>query len=338
MRVTFDEIARIADVSKTTVSRVANGITEGVGENTRQHVLSVMERLGYDPGSRVFYHTGGTKTIGMIVPDITNPFFAAASFVTGRSAAEHGYTLFTCNASTPKQEAEAINSMISKRFDGIILVTSSNQWSECHERLRKYRIPLVLMDRKIGGHCYSGVFVDNSYAFYMATNYLIKGGHHRIAMLCGPKQASTTQERIDGYQNAFVKCGLQFDSSLIRYADFDISSGYNLIMQMIQDGISFSSVLAGNDSIAVGVMRALKKSGIQLPQDVELIGFDNTALSEIVQPPLSTIKQPVSKLGAAAVSLIMEMIEGRTPENPIVRLRSSLILRGTTRQAGKEYN
>lgn len=331
MRITLDEIARMANVSKTTVSRVINGITAGVGEPTRRRVLRIVEELGYDAQTLSTGRGGGTKTIGMIIPDLANPFFSSVSMEVSRCAAEQGYTvLLCCTADSPEREEEAVTTLVSKRVEGVLLISSFSDWQEFHHRLEKYRVPCVLMDRKISGDS-MGVFVDNEYAFYMAASYLIRCGHHRIAVIGGPESAPTTWERVEGYRSAFHTSGIRWDEGLIRYGGFNMETGFRAVMELAAEDCTYTAALAGNDSIAVGMMKALKRLGRRIPDDIELIGFDNTQLADIVEPALSTIKQPVGVLAETAVRVLLDAIGGTEPEERIVRLKSSLILRGTTR-------
>ncbi len=337
MRVTLEDIARLTNVSKATVSRVINGNEKGVGEETRKRILEAMERLDYRPNLLARgIASGKTRTIGIVVPDITSPFFPEVIRATGDYLHSEDYIALICNTNlSPKMEEACLASMIAKRVDGVILTSLFEEWQEIHERLNKYGIPCVLLDRKMKRMpVETGVFVDNEFSMFMATEMLIRGGHRRIGFIAGPQHASTTRERAQGYRAALEAYQIPYDDSLTYYGEFSIQCGYNAAMALMQDNQGCTALLAGNDTLAIGVLRALKTLRIRIPQDVEMIGFDRSQLTDVAEPPLSLIEQPTADLGEQVASLLFTLLRGEEPRERILRLESRILLRGTTRNVG----
>lgn len=341
MRITIDDIARMAGVSKATVSRVLNNKPEGVGEETRNRVQRLIDELEYKPNllARGIV-TSKTKTIGVILPDITNPFFPALIKSVENRASENGYTVIFGNTDfSQEKEQNYISTFVAKRVDGVLLTSTVTSPGMIHERLKKYNVPCVLLDRVLQHMEYdAGVFVDNEYALFTSCEYLIGHGNQKILLLSGPKDISTSYERIQGYQAALAQYGIAFDRRLLYYGDYTMESGYNAILETVRAGIEFTSVLASNDSMAIGAMKALKELGRSIPDEIELIGFDNIPFSEMTDPPLSTVQQPTYEMGQVAVDLLLKLIDGCALEQTHVRLQPKLILRGTTRRERMRYN
>lgn len=336
MRVTMEDIARIAGVSKATVSRVVNDKTEGVSELTRQRIKAIIVDMEYSPdlfGRGI--STSKTHTIGLIIPDITNPFYATLVKSVAESLNNNGYTMLLSNTGASfETEQNHLSTFIAKHVDGIILTSSSNRFDEVRCMIFKYNVPLILLDRNVAsiGVC-PGVFIDNEYALFISTERLIKNGHYRIAYISGQPEVSTTQERIAGYLTAFKHYRLPFRNELLLHGEYTYESGYQLTASLLDRGVEFTALLAGNDMMAIGAMTCLKERGKRIPEDIELIGFDNIAFSRILEPSLTTVEQPVEELGRCAANIILSLVNGQRPENDITRLEPRMVLRSSTRNS-----
>lgn len=334
MNVTIEYIARLANVSKATVSRVINNKMDGVGTETRARVQAVIDQCAYKPNLLARgVATSKTKTIGLIVPDITNPFFPAVVKSIEAYASMHGYTVILCNTdSSPEKEKKSISTLIANRVDGVILATTRDAHSDKNQEFEKYSIPCVLFDRRLNSDNFGvGVFVDNEYAFYVATEMLIMHGNKSIAFVKGPDNLSTSSERLDGYRSALKQYNLPYDPMLVVEGDFSFAGGYNATHYLIENHAVFSAVLASNDTIAIGVIKALHEAHCKIPEEVEVVGFDNISISEMVDPPLTTMEQPIYELGSRAAEALIALIEGRTMDEPNIRLEAKLVLRQSTR-------
>lgn len=334
MNVTMEFIARVANVSKATVSRVINNNPEGVSRETRERVQKVIEHYAYRPNLMArSIVTSRTKTLGLIIPDITNPFFPAVVKSIEDCAFEAGYTIILCNTdSSPEKEERSISTLIANRVDGVILATTTSEKHPMHERFAKYDIPCVLIDRSIKGlTCGAGVFIDNAYAMYLAAERLIRSGNREIALAQGPAFLSTSEERLEGYRAALLHYGLAYRPELVVAGDYSIESGHAAVRELLSRHTPFTAVLTGSDVIAFGVIKALREAGLRVPQDIEVIGFDNIPGSEMIDPPLTTVVQPISELGLQAAQALLSLLSGETLENTCIRLEPSLLLRKSTK-------
>ena len=329
MRVTMEDIARMAGVSKATVSRVVNGIEQGVGPETRRRVLQIVKETNY----RSYSLRADSQTLGLIIPDIINPFFGELVKAIEGEATEQGYTVLLGNTDfSMEKEERYLSIFLAKRVDGIILVTTAQTAGEHYQRLKKYSVPCVLVDRMLAGAEYTaGIFVDNSYALFMACSLLIQHRNEKIALISGPRNISTSVERIQGYRDALEQYRLPFEERLIKYGDYTFESGYRAIMELEREGTRFTGVLAANDTMALGAIKALKELTYAIPEDVEIIGFDNIGFSQLCDPPLATIQQPTIEMGRRAADTLIRAIVGNPIETKNIHLQPKLVVRGSVK-------
>lgn len=333
MRITMDEIAKLAGVSKATVSRVLNNSECGVGEQTRIRVKKIAEELGYSvEQTEKKKNISFTKYIALIIPDITNPFFADLAKSIEDSLRKKGYSLVLANTDfSEDNEAAQLRELMVKRLDGIILVPSGARAREEHSLPRRYQIPMVLVDRKLEGISdIPGVYSNNEYASVISCEYLIRKGARDIVFISGPLNVSTSIERFEGYKAVLAQYSIPFRPEMCRHGSYTVESGYNAVLELERSGISYSAILAANDLMALGALKAVREFGYRVPEDVQIIGFDNIELSQYCEPSLSTMQQPTFDMGAKAVELLTGIIEKRDPVQP-ERLIPKLLMRKTTR-------
>lgn len=334
MRVTIEDIARMAHVSKATVSRVINDKSQGVGKETRQRVQRIINDVEYNPSllARSIV-TSKTKTLGLIIPDITNPFFPELVKAVEDYASQNGYTVILGNTDFSQQKEEiCISTFIAKGIDGVILTSTVDEPSKIHNRLKKYNVPCVLLDRSLKSMEYdAGVFLDNKHSLFIATEYLIQHDNRKIVLISGPVSLSTSKERVDGYTQALKQYGIPIDERLLKYGNYTLESGFMAINDLQAEGISFTAILACNDVMAIGAIKALKQSGRKIPDEIEVIGFDNIKICNMLEPILTTIEQPIYELGQKATELLLMLIDGKKLRKKNFRLQAKLILRETTR-------
>ncbi|MEG0833157.1 MAG: LacI family DNA-binding transcriptional regulator [Oscillospiraceae bacterium] len=331
----MEDIARMAGVSKATVSRVVNNKAEGVGALTRQRVKAIIEDAEYKPdllGRGIV--TSKTHTIGIIVPDITNPFYSMLVKAIGDKLDESGYTLLLSSTGASfETEQKHLATFIAKRVDGIILTTSSNRIDEVRCMIFKYNLPLVLLDRTVANiaNC-PGVFIDNEYALFISTEYLIKRGHYKIAYVTGQPEVSTTQARVAGYLAAHKHYRIPFREELLVHGEYSYESGYAAVSDMLDRNVDFTALLCGCDTMAIGALTALKEHGKKVPEDIELIGFDNIQFSHIIEPSLTTVEQPVMELGREAAKMVLSLVNEEELETNTKRLEPRMVFRESTAQ------
>ena len=333
MRITMDEIAKLAGVSKATVSRVLNDSECGVGEQTKVRVKKIAEELGYSvEQTEKKKNVSFTRYIALILPDITNPFFADLAKSVEQSLRRKGYSLVLANTDfSEDNEAAQIRELMVKRLEGILLVPSGIRAREEHDLPRRYQIPMVLMDRKLEGISdIPGVYSNNEYASVISCEHLIRKGARDIVFISGPLNVSTSIERFEGYKAVLAQHSIPFRPEMCRHGSYTVESGYNAVLELERSGISYSAILAANDLMALGALKAVREFGYRVPEDVQIIGFDNIEFSQYCEPSLSTMQQPTFDMGAKAVELLTGIIEKRDPVQP-ERLIPKLLMRKTTR-------
>ncbi|MBA4420045.1 MAG: LacI family transcriptional regulator [Anaerolinea sp.] len=334
-RVTIKDVALSASVSITTVSHVINN-TRVVDPSTRQRVLHSMEALGYHPNNVArSLRSGVTKTIGLIVPDASNPFFAEVARKIEDYGYQQGYSVILGNSdNNPEKQTNYINTLLAKRVDGVIFISSGGDDKELL-KFSESQIPVVVADRNISLELADVVQVDNEQAGSDATRYLIELGHKNIACITGLITLSPSMERIKGYEGAMKMAGIPVRQENIIVGDFTTLSGEKA-MESLLAAIEFpTAVFCFNDMMAIGAMAAIRKAGLSIPGDVSIIGFDDIELASLVVPPLTTVAQPFSEIASYATDLLIERIKGnRTEANQRVVLKARLVPRESTGRRG----
>jgi len=334
MNITIVDIARLAGVSKATVSRVINNKNEGVSTETRERILRIIRDVGYKPNLMArSIVTSRTKTIGLIIPDIQNPFFPQMVRGVEDCAVSQGYTVFLCNSDMDMEKQQKyFDTFVEKRVDGLILTTSGCS-KAAGTFMKRYQIPIVLVDRKIPGFAYNaGVFTNNTDGAYRAVKYLLEGNSAKqVAFLGGPKDVDTCAERLKGYKKAHTELSIPINLDLIRYGSFTVESGYELTMELLESYGPVGSIFAASDNIAIGAMKALRKRNISIPDQTEIMGFDNISISNMVIPSLTTMAQPIYRIGYTAAQNLIDVLNGNKLREKDQILSTRLIVRETTR-------
>jgi LacI family transcriptional regulator len=343
MRTTIADIAKAAGVSEATVSRVLNERTQGVGAQTRLRVKEIMAQMDFAPcGVARGLATGRSLAVGLVIPDVADPFFPLLIRGIEDALRKRGYGLFLCDSDQDiRKEAEHVRMLMEKRVDGVILNSTLSD-CDCHlDLLDRRSVPYVLLDRIIevrpGG---AGVYVDNRKGGRMATELLLQGGARRLLFINGPEALSVCKLRWLGVQDAFQARGL--DPSLIRYqaGNYSVESGEQAAEAFLQaaqaqgqaaEGTPCDAVFAANDRMAIGAMRALKRHGLRIPEQVEVVGFDDVEPGRLVEPPLSTVAQPAFEMGRKSAELLLALIDGKKPRKRMIVMEPALVLRGSTR-------
>lgn len=333
MPVTIKDIAAIAGVSTTTVSKVLNRKDEDISQATREKVLKVIEKHNYVPNTIArSLVTKKTKTIGLIIPDITNPFFPEIARGAEDKAQEKGYSIIFCNTDDDLEKEDKYMSMLmEKMVDGIVLASSAKRASNAR-RSRRNSIPIVSVDRDAKLEGINGeVFVDNVSGAYEAVNHLLENNYEEILFLSGPLCTITSKNRLEGYRKALKEKGIAHKDDLIIEGEYKYSWGYEIGKEILGSKIKFDSVFCGNDLIAFGVIKSFKDNGLHIPEDIGVVGYDDIYMSRLVEPELTTVKQPNYQMGYKAVEILIDIIEGKEAVNKDVVLKSELIVRNSTK-------
>jgi len=306
------EIARLSGVSLGTVSNVLSGLPT-VREPLRQRVMAAVESLGYQPNQLARgLRRDKTNIIGMIISDVSNPFFPAVVKGAEDTAFNNGYRLFLCNSDNNFAKEETyLRELQTYLPSGLIIMTSDIKGStKLAEAYRATGSHVVYVDRLPYQWDGDTVTSMNEQGSYEATKYLISLGHRKLAMISGPSQLTNSGERVAGFRRALDEAKIKLAPKYIQEGDFNKQSGYEKAGFLLQMDPRPTAIFAANDLLAFGAMNAIRDTGLRCPEDVSVIGFDNLDLAEVVTPPLTSVEQSGYNLGAVAAQLIADRIRG----------------------------
>jgi len=332
MKSTIKDIAKLAGVSTATVSKVINNKDQNISQSTRERVLALAKEHKYIP-NRIARGlvTRYTKTIGLIIPDITNPFFPGIARGVEDKASVEGYNIIYCNTDDNLDKEDKCTSMlIEKMVDGVIIVASDKRKNE-FKNLSNVYIPVILVDRDIDIDGIKGkVLVDNFDGAYQGVNHLLSIGKRNIVFITGPMTTNTAIDRLKGYKKALEEYDIPFKKEYVLEGVFKKEWGYKATDKLIKEGIKFDALFCGNDLIAISAIKALKDNKISVPDDVAVVGYDDIYISTLVDPELTTISQPNYDMGFKAAEMLVDMIEERKIEENRIVLKTELKIRKST--------
>ncbi|MES0361786.1 MAG: LacI family DNA-binding transcriptional regulator [Anaerolineales bacterium] len=330
--VTMRDVAEHAGVSVTTVSHVVNN-TRSVNPDTRSRVEEAMRVMGYQPNVVArSLRRGKTHTIGIILPDSANPYFAEVVRGIEDTSFSQGYSVILCNSDNDlDKERLYTNVLLEKQVDGIIFVAAGLSGENIHQ-LQGRGIPLVLVDRRVPEIEADYVLTDNQGGGRLATRHLIDHGHLVIACIAGPEGIKLSSDRIAGYRHALDEEGIPNQPELIIEGDFQFQSGYHAAQRLFEKRTAPTAIFACNDLMAIGVYRFAHEKGLRIPEQLSVVGFDDIRLAAYAHPPLTTIRQPKHTMGSAAAKLLLERMNQRDSAPRLEVLEPQLITRESTDQ------
>jgi DNA-binding LacI/PurR family transcriptional regulator len=333
--VSIKDIAQAANVTPGTVSRALRD-SPRVNPETKKRIQQLADDMGYTPDARArSLVMGRTQTIGVVVTTITDPFIGTMVQMIESAAYEQGYTVVLVSSNDiPEREIEAVQMLQSRRVDGVI-VASSRVGALYQERLDQLRVPVVLINSlaEHSGQYTISVSVDNQHGGYQATNHLIQKGHRRIAYVTAPADRNDSMERMAGYRNALAEAGIAYDPSLVVQGTGRAGGGKRALPALLSLDDAPSAVFCYNDMTAIGLMSAACDAGLSVPHDLAVVGFDDIAFAQLAHPSLTTIAQPVDRLGRRAVEIVLAFLsdDGRSERTVTdVTLRGQLIARASS--------
>ena len=336
LAVTINDIAKLAGVSKTTVSKVINNKDDSISKATKEKIISIIKEQNYVPNKLAQgLVTKRTKTIGLLIPDIRNPFFTDISRGAEDYARKEGYNIIFCSTDEDyKREAECVSMLIEKMVDGIIFAPSSNTSNQDND-YNNLQIPMVLVDKNIDISNAKGlVKVDNKNGTYESTKHLINQGHEKILYLSGPLKNEISKERLNGYIRALEKNNVQHDECDIVEGQYKYEWAYEFIKNM--DEIKHSAICCANDLMAIGVVQALRERGLNIPQDISVVGFDDIQTAKLIHPSLTTVRQPAYEMGQRASEILINYLKNNDIESVgTVTFKPQLIIRNSTKSREK---
>lgn len=327
---TIREVAESAGVSYATVSHVINN-TRVVSPETRERVLTAMAELNYRPNALArSLRQGKTNTLGLVLPDSANPFFAEISRGIEDEAFNKGYSVFLCNTELDTQrELFYVDVLSKKQVDGIIFVAAGDQ-ADSLDFLVRQGMPVVMIDRNLPNVQVDAVLPDHQLGGFLATRHLLALGHTRIACIAGPSSITPSAERITGYRKALEQADLPYDEKLVIRGDYHAQSGMEITDSILKMEPRPTAIFALNDLMALGALRAAAEAGCSVPRDLAVVGYDDLELSQYTNPPLTTVAQPKKEIGVQAVSLLVERILQKSRPPRRVVLPPELIVRRST--------
>ncbi|WP_433766691.1 LacI family DNA-binding transcriptional regulator [Pseudomonas putida] len=326
---TIKDVAALAGISYTTVSHVVNK-TRPVSEEVRIKVEAAIKTLDYVPSAVArSLKAKTTATIGLLVPNSLNPYFAELARGIEDYCERNGYCVILCNSDdNPDKQRSYLRVLLEKRIDGLIVASAGGD-SGLAQGLAGVRTPMVIVDRGLEGVDADLVRIDHEYGAYLATRHLLELGHRDIATISGPATTSVAQMRLAGFCRALKDAGLQVPVERMLESDFTSTGGYNAAATLLE-GNPPSAIFAANDMIGIGVLRAAAERNIRVPTELSVIGFDDIQMSRYVYPALTTVGQSILQLGEMAAGVLLRRIA--TPDLAIEQriVTPSIVIREST--------
>jgi LacI family transcriptional regulator len=323
------DVAERAGVSTATISRVINN-SGYVSEELRERVLKTVAELNYSPnGVARSMSQRRTLTLGLVVPDISNPFFTALARGAEDVGQKSGYSLVLCNTDRDLDKERGYLSVLrEKRVDGVMLIMAGSEITHV-QQLLDAGMKLVLVDRASPALKAPSVLVNNQSGVYEATRYLLFLGHDRIAVITGPPTVNNAVERLHGYEQALEEAGIPIDQALVIPGNFTYDGGRNAGYKLLDALHRPTAVISLNNGMTTGLLMALHERGARIPVDISVIGFDDLPYFQLLEHPLTAVSQPMYEMGKRACELLLELISGGIEDPTVhhIRLPTKLILR-----------
>ncbi len=330
---TINDVARLAGVSVATVSAVVNG-TKVVSPHRTQKVREAMAALDYhaDQNAR-FLRTGKSRVVGVIIPDLANPFYTQVVAAADDVASRAGYSFFLCNSNDdPALEQRHLDMLFSHRVAAVLLASCDS--FAAYDRLIRRRFPLVFFDRVPTGFHGSSVETDNHLAAFQATRHLIELGHRSIAILAGSIQRSTHARRLEGFRQAMLESGLPVRDEYCGLSGLSVQAAYEFSLGLLASPRLPTAIFCTSNNLLLGCFRAVERVGLPCPENISIVGFDDFPWNEGFRPAITTVAQPTAAIGAKAMEMLLERIaagsEGRVLEDQKIVLQPELRLRNST--------
>jgi LacI family transcriptional regulator len=338
--VTILDIANVASVSKSTVSRVLNG-TAGVHPDKRQAVLEATHRLGFKPNvvARSLAN-GRSMTIGVLTQNIGSPFYDAISqgVIVGLQHSSY-LPIFMDGQWERTAEIDAISALIGRRVDGLLLIGGVLSPKDISGICKE--LPTIVIARQLPGKKTPCIYVDNIHGGYIATKYLIDNGHENIAFVQGLERHPDAKDRFIGFCKALKEAGIPLDPKLVLTGDFTATQAELSVDQLCRSKIKFTAIFAANDASAYGARLALYRRNISVPEQVSIIGFDDQMESAYSTPPLTSVRQPAQEMGTLASLALLDLFNDKTFKSKVfkgtLQVRESVKQTATARQFRKSF-
>jgi DNA-binding LacI/PurR family transcriptional regulator len=328
------EVAARAGVSEATVSRVLNS-KPGVSAATRSTVLTALDVLGYERPTKL--RGERARLVGLVLPELQNPIFPALAESVGAQLAQHGLTPVLCTQTTGgAAEADYVDMLLEQQqVAGIIFAGGSYSQVDAdhahYERLAHRKLPVVLINAGIDHLPFPRVVCDDASAMEQALEHLASMAHERIGLVLGPRDHLPSMRKLAAARSVLAAGDSPLDPSLVSHSAFSLQSGQASAATLIKRGVT--ALVCASDPLALGAIRATRRAGLRVPEDVSVIGYDDSAFMSSVEPPLTTVRQPIEAMGRAAVDALLDQIRGGDPTDGELLFEPELVVRKSTRRA-----
>jgi DNA-binding LacI/PurR family transcriptional regulator len=324
------EVARKVGVSEATVSRVLNG-KPGVSEATRQAVLTALDVLGYERPTKL--RGERARLVGLVLPELQNPIFPAFAEVVGGALAQQGYTAVLCTQSAGGvTEADYIELLLQHQVSGVVfaggLYAQASAPHDHYAQLSQRKLPTVLVNAAIDGLGFPCVACDDAVAVEQAMGHLVSLGHTRIGLLLGPADHVPSNRKLEAAQTVAVRSGIPLPQSHVVRSLYSLEAAQASAVRLLRTGVT--GIVCASDPMALGAIRAARQLGLEVPGDVSIVGYDDSALMNCTEPPLTTVRQPIEAMGRMVIELLVQQMDGRSVPLDELRFRPELVVRGST--------
>ncbi|TCS43936.1 LacI family DNA-binding transcriptional regulator [Reinekea marinisedimentorum] len=328
---TIREVSKFANVSVATVSRVING-NKWVSDATRDKVLAAMKELGYKPNSFArSLATNKSHTIGMVIGDLSGPFFGKLMNEAEQEIRNAGkHLIITSGHDTVESERDAIDFLLQRRVDALILHLDVLPDQDIIDIADNSGVPLILVNRLVPELINSSISLDNELGGYLAVKHLTDLGHTQIATITGPLYKADARARLSGYRRALEEAGIAYDERLVVESDFQEEGGIAPVERLYRRKVKFSALFIQNDHMAFGAMNTLKGRGVNIPEEVSIVGYDDMVMARYVEPALTTVAVPVAEFGKLSAQMALKLSANEPADVQNLRFVPELVVRSST--------
>jgi DNA-binding LacI/PurR family transcriptional regulator len=326
------DVAKQAGVSEATVSRVLNG-KPGISDSTRAAVLTALDVIGYERPTHL--RVRRARMVGLIVPELQNPIFPALAEVVGGALAQRGFNAVLCTRTGSMSEAEYVEMLLERQVSGMVF--AGGQYAEAdaphdhYTRLLKLRLPVVLVNAAAEHLDFPRVSTDDAVAMEQAYGHLASLGHERIGLILGPPDHVPSRRKLAAFEAVSQATAGGHAADLVERTMFSLEGGHAAATRLIKHGAT--GIVCASDPMALGAIRAARRAGLSVPDDVSVVGYDDSAFMNCTDPPLTTVRQPIEAIGRAAVAMLTGQIEGAAVQAEELFFEPELVARGSTAAA-----
>ena len=324
------DVAKKVGVSEATVSRVLNE-KPGVSEATRQRILTALDVLGYERPTKL--RGERARLVGLVLPELQNPIFPAFAEVISSALAQQGYTPVLCTQTVGGvTEADYVDLLLQQQVSGVVfaggLYTQADAPHDHYKRLSARKLPTVLINAPIDGLGFATVSCDDASAAEQAVQHLVSLGHTRIGLLLGPPDHVPSRRKLIGALRAADAAGIPISPERIAHSLYSLEAAQASTMRLLRAGVT--GIVTASDPMALGAIRAVRRAGLHVPGDVSVIGFDDSALMSSIDPPLTTVRQPIDAMGRLVIELLTAQIAGAAVAHEEMLFEPELVVRAST--------